>query len=107
MLFHPLYCILGTYLLSLLQQQTHGGVLLSERRSHDMVIKQKSSQDEVLHTLYVLYTYFICGFIRRLILRAIVHKKENHGSIVVGESRKFTSSFLTTIQKVKYMNHNT
>src|SRR5947199_7874411 len=44
-----------------------------------------------------LHTCFICGFIRRLILRAIVHKKENHGSIVVGESRKFTSSFLTTV----------
>src|SRR5947199_8851548 len=42
-----------------------------------------------------LHTCFIRGFIRRLILRAIVHKKENHGSIVVGESRKFTSSFLT------------
>ena len=41
---------------------------------------------------------FIHGFIRRLILQAIVHKKENHGSIVVGESRKFTSSFLTTIK---------
>src|SRR5204863_6474893 len=42
-----------------------------------------------------LYTCFIRGIIRRLILRAIVHKKENHGSIVVGKSRKFTSSFLT------------
>src|SRR2546421_87286 len=42
-----------------------------------------------------LYTCFICGIIRSLILRAIVHKKENHGSIVVGQSRKFTSLFLT------------
>src|SRR6266513_1834994 len=42
-----------------------------------------------------LHMFFICGIIRRLILWAIVHKKENHGSIVVGESRKFTSSFLT------------
>src|SRR5436305_4230293 len=80
-----------------------GGV--SERRSRDMMIKQESSQDEALHASYVLYTWFhtcfIRGFIRRLILRAIVHKKENHGSIVVGESRKFTSSFLTLFHTKK------
>src|SRR5436190_24168374 len=77
---------------------------MSERRSRDMMIKQESSQDEALHASYVLYTWFhtcfIRGFIRRLILRAIVHKKENHGSIVVGESRKFTSSFLTQLQNL-------
>src|SRR5947209_7858791 len=42
-----------------------------------------------------LHTCFICGIIRRLILWAIVHKKENYGSIVIAQSRKFTSSFLT------------
>ena len=49
-----------------------------------------------------LYTCFICGIIRSLILRAIVHKKENHGSIVVGESRKFTNSFLTLTKMTVY-----
>src|SRR2546421_13040541 len=49
-----------------------------------------------------LHMCFICGIIRRLILWAIVHKKENHGSIVVGESRKFTNSFLTLTKMTVY-----
>src|SRR5947209_3271614 len=53
-----------------------------------------------------LYTCFIRGIIRRLILRAIVRKKENHGSIVVGQSRKITSSFLTRSYTTPNPAHN-
>src|SRR5439155_14450405 len=70
-----------------------------------MMIKQESSQDEALHALYVLYMCFIRGIIRRLILWASVHKKEIHGSIVVGQSRKFTSSFLTINSRIRVQSH--